>query len=131
VAVIGIAGTLVHRGAWIGQSSGLTSCEGLAAQVDAAVADRAVRGIALEIDSFGGEVAGVFDLADRIRAARAVKPVQAFVAEHALSAGYALASQANRIILPRNGAVGSIGVVALHAEMSGELAQRGIAVTLR
>lgn len=130
VAVIAIAGTLVHRGAWIGQSSGLTSCEGLAAQIDAAVADPAVRGIALEIDSFGGEVAGVFDLADRLRAARAVKPVQAFVAEHALSAGYALASQAHSITLPRTGAVGSIGVVALHAERSGELAQRGIAVTL-
>ncbi|MDP1669666.1 S49 family peptidase [Phaeovulum sp.] len=130
IAVIEIAGTLVHRGAWIGQSSGLTSYEGIAAQVDAALADPAVRGIALDIDSFGGEVAGAFDLADRVRAARLVKPVQAFVAEHALSAGYALASQADRIILPRTGAVGSIGVVALHTDMSGALDQKGVAVTL-
>ena len=130
IAVIEIAGTLVHRGAWIGQSSGLTSYEGIAAQIQAAVADPAVRGIALDIDSFGGEVAGAFDLADRIRAARAQKPVQAFVAEHALSAGYVLASQADRIILPRTGAVGSIGVVALHTDMSGALDQKGIAVTL-
>jgi ClpP class serine protease len=114
IAVIEIAGTLVHRGAWIGQSSGLTSYEGIAAQLQAALADPGVRGIALDIDSFGGEVAGAFDLADRIRAARAQKPVHAFVAEHALSAGYALASQADRIILPRTGAVGSIGVVAMH-----------------
>ena len=130
IAVIEIAGTLVHRGAWIGQSSGLTSYEGIAAQLQAAVADPGVRGIALDIDSFGGEVAGAFDLADRIRAARAQKPVQAFVAEHALSAGYVLASQADRIILPRTGAVGSIGVVALHTDMSGALDQKGIAVTL-
>ncbi|WP_372838698.1 S49 family peptidase [Phaeovulum sp.] len=130
IAVIEIAGTLVHRGAWIGQSSGVTSYEGIAAQIDAALADPAVRGIALDIDSFGGEVAGAFDLADRIRAARAQKPVQAFVAEHALSAAYALASQADRIILPRTGAVGSIGVVALHTDMSGALDQKGIAVTL-
>lgn len=130
IAVIEIAGTLVHRGAWIGQSSGLTSYEGIAAQLQAALSDPAVRGIALDIDSFGGEVAGAFDLADRIRAARAQKPVQAFVAEHALSAGYALASQADRIILPRTGAVGSIGVVALHTDMSGALDQKGIAVTL-
>ena len=130
IAVIEIAGTLVHRGAWIGQSSGLTSYEGIAAQIDAAVADPQVRGIALEIDSFGGEVAGAFDLADRIRAAREAKPVQAFVAEHALSAGYALASQADRITLPRTGAVGSIGVVTLHTEMSGMLEQKGITVTL-
>jgi ClpP class serine protease len=130
IAVIEIAGTLVHRGAWIGQSSGLTSYEGIAAQLQAALADPAVRGIALDIDSFGGEVAGAFDLADRIRAARAQKPVHAFVAEHALSAGYALASQADRIILPRTGAVGSIGVVALHSDMSGALDQKGVAVTL-
>ena len=130
IAVIEIAGTLVHRGAWIGQSSGLTSYEGIAAQLHAALADPGVRGIALDIDSFGGEVAGAFDLADRIRAARQQKPVHAFVAEHALSAGYVLASQADRIILPRTGAVGSIGVVALHTDMSGALDQKGIAVTL-
>jgi ClpP class serine protease len=99
-------------------------------RLQAAVADPGVRGIALDIDSFGGEVAGAFDLADRIRAARAQKPVHAFVAEHALSAGYVLASQADRIILPRTGAVGSIGVVALHTDMSGALDQKGIAVTL-
>ncbi len=130
VAVIATAGTLVHRGAWIGQSSGLTSYEGLAAQIDAAVHDPAIRGIALEIDSFGGEVAGAFDLADRIRAARDVKPVRAFLAEHALSAGYALASQADRITLPRTGAAGSIGVITMHTDMSGMLAQKGVAVTL-
>ncbi|MGF6862685.1 ClpP class serine protease [Rhodobacteraceae bacterium MBR-64] len=130
IAVIEIAGTLVHRGAWIGQSSGLTSYEGIAAQLQAALSDPGVRGIALDIDSFGGEVAGAFDLADRIRAARAQKPIHAFVAEHALSAGYVLASQANRITLPRTGAVGSIGVVALHTDMSGALDQKGIAVTL-
>jgi ClpP class serine protease len=130
IAVIEITGTLVHRGAWIGQSSGLTSYEGIAAQLQAALADPGVRGIALDIDSFGGEVAGAFDLADRIRAARTQKPVHAFVAEHALSAGYVLASQADRIILPRTGAVGSIGVVALHTDMSGALDQKGIGVTL-
>ncbi len=87
IAVIEISGVLIHRGGWIGQSSGQTSYEGIAAQIEAAASDPAVRGLALEIDSFGGEVAGVFDLADRIRAIRGRKPVWAFVAEHAFSAG--------------------------------------------
>ncbi len=130
IAVIEIAGVLIHRGGWIGQSSGQTSYEGIATQIEAAASDPAVRGLALEIDSFGGEVAGVFDLADRIRAIRPTKPVWAFVAEHAFSAGYALASQADRILLPRTGAVGSIGVVVLHADMSGQLDQDGVRVTL-
>ncbi len=130
VAVIEVSGVLVHRGAWIGQSSGQTSYEGIAAQIASAASYPAVRGIALEIDSFGGEVAGVFDLADAIRAARSAKPVWAFVAEHAFSAGYALASQADRIILPRTGAVGSIGVVVMHADLSGQLSDAGVTVTL-
>ena len=130
IAVIEIAGVLIHRGGWIGQSSGQTSYEGIAAQIEAAASDPAVRGLALEIDSFGGEVAGVFDLADRIRAIRGIKPVWAFVAEHAFSAGYALASQADRILLPRTGALGSIGVVVLHADLSGQLDQDGVRVTL-
>lgn len=130
IAVIEVSGVLVHRGAWIGQSSGQTSYEGIAAQLMAASSDPAIRGIALEIDSFGGEVAGVFDLADAIRAARTAKPVWAFVAEHAFSAGYALASQADRIILPRTGAVGSIGVVVMHADLSGQLSDAGVTVTL-
>ena len=67
IAVIEISGVLIHRGSWIGQSSGQTSYEGIAAQIEAAAKDPAVRGLALEIDSFGGEVAGVFDLADQIR----------------------------------------------------------------
>jgi signal peptide peptidase SppA len=130
IAVIEITGVLIHRGAWIGKSSGQTSYEGISAQIEAAASDPDVRGVALEIDSFGGEVAGVFDLADRIRALREHKPVWAFVAEHAFSAGYALASQASRILLPRTGALGSIGVVVLHTDMSGKLAQDGIAVSL-
>jgi capsid assembly protease len=130
IAVIGISGVLIHRGGWIGRSSGQTSYEGIAAQIEAAAGDTAVRGVALEIDSFGGEVAGVFDLADRIRGLRREKPVWAFVAEHAFSAGYALASQADRILLPRTGALGSIGVVVLHADLSGQLDQDGVRVTL-
>jgi len=130
IAVIEISGVLIHRGGWIGQSSGQTSYEGIAAQIEAAGYDPTVRGIALEIDSFGGEVAGVFDLADRIRAVRRDKPVWAFVAEHAFSAGYALASQADRIVLPRTGALGSIGVVVMHADLSGQLDQDGVRVTL-
>jgi len=130
IAVIEISGVLIHRGSWIGQSSGQTSYEGIAAQIEAAAKDPAVRGLALEIDSFGGEVAGVFDLADRIRAIRASKPIWAFVAEHAFSAGYALASQADRILLPRTGAVGSIGVVVMHADLSGQLDQDGVRVSL-
>ncbi len=89
-----------------------------------------MRGIALEIDSHGGEVAGCFDLADRIRAVRKAKPVQAFVCDHAYSAAFALASQAEKVIVPRAGGVGSIGVICLHADFSQQLEDMGIRVTV-
>ena len=47
IAVIEISGVLIHRGGWIGQSSGQTSYEGIAAQIEAAASNPAVRGIAL------------------------------------------------------------------------------------
>lgn len=130
IAVIPVTGTLVHRGAWLGQSSGETSYEGLAAQIETAAADHKVRGVALEIDSFGGEVAGCFSLADQIRELREKKPVWAFVSDHAFSAGYAIASQADRIIMPRTAGVGSIGVIALHADFSAQLESMGVQVTV-
>lgn len=130
VAVIPITGVLVHRGAWIGSYSGETSYEGIAAQIEAAASAQFCEGIALEIDSHGGEVAGCFDLADLIREVRETKPVQAFVADHAYSAAYAIASQADRIIVPRTGGVGSIGVICMHADYSRQLDEMGVKVTI-
>ncbi|WP_181164670.1 S49 family peptidase [Amaricoccus solimangrovi] len=130
VAIVPIAGVLVHRGAWVGKSSGQTSYEGIRAQLDAAADNPAVRAIALEIDSFGGEVAGCFGLADRVREIGALKPVRAFIAEHAFSAAYALASQAGEIVVPRTGGLGSIGVLCMHVDMSRALDTAGLGVTL-
>ncbi|SER49958.1 signal peptide peptidase SppA [Tranquillimonas rosea] len=130
IAVIPVTGTLVHRGSWIGQSSGETSYEGLAAQIESAASDPYVRGVALEVDSFGGEVAGCFSLADQIRELRSKKPVWAFVADHAFSAGYAIASQADRVIVPRTGGVGSIGVICMHADLSARVEAEGVKVTV-
>jgi len=130
VAIIEATGTMVHRGAWLGESSGETSYEGLAAQIEAVKADASVRGVAVEYDTFGGEASGVFDLSDMMRDLRSAKPVWAFIAESALSAGYAMASQSDRIIVPRTGAVGSIGVVCMHVDYSEKLADEGIAITL-
>ncbi len=130
VAVISVVGSLVRRGSYVGASSGVTSYEGLSAQVRAAAEDEEVKVIALEIDSFGGEADGIFDLGAQIRAARSIKPVHAFLADHALSAGYAIASQADTITVPPFGYAGSIGVVSMHADFSGQLDKAGVTVTL-
>ena len=129
VAVIPIHGTLVRRTVGLEAESGLTSYAGLAAQLDAAIGNPEVSAILLDIDSPGGESGGVFDLADRIRAASEVKPVWAVANDMAFSAAYALASAATRVFVARTGGVGSIGVIAMHIDQSVKDAKDGVRYT--
>ena len=129
IAVIPIHGTLVRRTVGLEADSGLTSYTTIASQLDAALANPNAAAILLDIDSPGGESGGVFDLADRIRAAAAVKPVWAVANDMAFSAAYALASAASRIVVSRTGGVGSIGVIAMHVDQSVKDAQDGVRYT--
>lgn len=129
VAVIPIHGTLVRRTVGLEAESGLTSYAGLTAQLDAALASPDVAAILLDVDSPGGESGGVFDLADRIRAASSIKPVWAVANDMAFSAAYALASAASKVFVSRTGGVGSIGVIAMHVDQSEKDAQDGVRYT--
>jgi signal peptide peptidase SppA len=91
--------------------------------------DPMVRGIALVIDSPGGEVAGCFELVDKLYDWRAEKPLWAFAADHAYSAAFAIASAAGRVAVTRSGGTGSVGVVTAHVDFSGYLDNAGIKVT--
>lgn len=130
VAIITVTGSLVNRGAWIGASSGLTSYEGIEAQLRDAANDGDVRAILLDIDSPGGEATGMFRLAETIRAVDKIKPVVAFVNDRAASAAYGIAASARQIAISQTSVLGSIGVVMLHLDRSGELASKGIKPTL-
>jgi ClpP class serine protease len=94
------------------------------------MADYGVRRIALLINSGGGDVAGNFDLVDRMFALRGTKPVQAFVNEHAYSAAFSIASVADKITMPRTGGDGSVGVLTSHVDVSGALDKNGYKITL-
>lgn len=130
VAIIPVLDTLVNRGAWLDSRSGLTSYEGIAAQLRAAGQDPDVRSVLLDISSPGGEAAGMAGLADLIRSVRQTKPITAFVNDMAASAAYGIASAASEIVVSPTSILGSIGVVMLHADRSGELAAQGVKPTL-
>ena len=129
VAVIPIHGTLVRRTVGLEAESGLTSYASIAGLLDEAVANPEAAAILLDIDSPGGESGGVFDLADRIRAAAKIKPVWAVANDMAFSAAYALASAADKVFVSRTGGVGSIGVIAMHVDQSQKDAQDGVRYT--
>ena len=129
IAIIPVHGTLVRRAIGIEAASGLMSYGEIAARLDAALADPQVSGILLDLDSPGGEAGGVFDLAARIRAANAIKPVWAHANDSAYSAAYAIAAAASRLTLSQTAGVGSIGVIALHVDQSIKDAKDGLAYT--
>ena len=130
IAVIPVQGTLVQKLGTLRPYSGMTGYDGIRASFLTAINDDAVKGICFDIDSPGGEVAGCFDLVDEIYAARGAKPIWAILSENAYSAAYALASAADRIIVPRTGGVGSIGVIVMHVDWSQRIKSDGVQVTI-
>lgn len=129
IAMIPVQGTLVQKLGTLRPYSGMTGYDGLRESILRAHADDQVRAIVLDVDSPGGEVAGCFDLVDTIYGLRGEKPTWAILSESAYSAAYAIASAADRIIVPRTGGVGSIGVITMHVDWSRALDDAGFAVT--
>lgn len=131
VAVIEVVGTLVAKLGTMDPWSGMTGYDGLIAKLDAATVDPDVRGILLDIESPGGEVHSSLDeCVVAIREAAAAKPVWAVCSDYAASAAYWLAAQADYVVVPPTGEVGSVGVVCLHADFSRALDKDGVTVTL-
>ncbi|MCC6860060.1 MAG: S49 family peptidase [Bryobacterales bacterium] len=129
VAVIEVSGSLVNRASGTDAQSGLTSYEQLGNEILDAATDPQVRGILLRFDSYGGEATGAWDVASLIEEAARVKLVWASVDDWALSAGYLLASAADRIWVTRTGGVGSVGIIAMHLDHSGWDAANGLRYT--
>lgn len=129
IAVIQARGPLFNDG-FIDLWWGWSGYKGLALQHEAAIADPEVRAVLWDISSPGGVGNGCFDLVDQIHASRGDKPIWAYANDTATSAAYAIASAADRVLLPRFGSVGSIGVWCAHVDFSEMLKEAGIAVTL-
>lgn len=130
VAIIEICGTLVQRQMGLRPYSGMTGYNAIRRNLLAALQNPEVRAIALDIDSPGGDCAGLFDLTDSIFAARGQKPIWAILDETAASAAYAIAAAADKITVPRTGYSGSIGVIVLHADLTRMLDKEGVTVTV-
>ncbi|MCK8784132.1 S49 family peptidase [Roseomonas sp. NAR14] len=126
IAVIPVRGILTSR-PWCWYDE--TSYDAIRSGFLGALGDPECRAIVLHLDSPGGEVAGLADLADVIFAARGTKPVWAILDEAAYSAAYWLASACDRIAVPRTGGTGSIGVITMHVDISRALDAGGVTVT--
>lgn len=129
VAYIEISGTLTRR--WgVGSYSGTTGYDGILTQLSDAVNDDSIKAIWFDIDSPGGTVNGLFDLADTIYSVRDAKPIHAMAADYAYSAAYLLGSSAGWFGVNESGGVGSVGVMTHHASFKEAHEKEGIKVTV-
>lgn len=128
IAFVPIRGVLLNDLGCIDPWWGCTGYDGIAAKAAAIADDEEVAGTILDINSGGGEVAGVEACARALAATG--KPMVAVLNEDAFSAAYWLACAADQIAVPRTGGVGSIGVVSIHWEWSRLLEKEGIALTV-
>lgn len=120
VALIPVAGIIDHKAnAFEEISSFSTSTEKISRHLQEALNDEEVKAIVFEIDSPGGTVPGVQELAQEIYNARERKPIVASVNSLAASAAYWIASQAEEVCITPSGEAGSIGVYTVHFDRSG------------
>tara|TARA_R110000824_G_scaffold188467_3_gene369831 strand:- start:24455 stop:25267 length:813 start_codon:yes stop_codon:yes gene_type:complete len=94
----------------------------------AAVNDPDIQGIMLAIDSPGGAVAGMEDLAEDVVAAAEVMPVHAFIDSQGASAAYWVASQAHTISAQKSALVGSLGTLLVVEDTSKAADMAGVKV---
>lgn len=111
VAVIPVTGPIFRYANLFTEVSGATSIEIFARDLRAALDNPAIKGIVLDINSPGGQVDGVNEAANMIRAGTQEKTIIAYVSGLAASAGYWLASAAKAVVVDDTAQLGSIGVV--------------------
>lgn len=128
IAVLPVYGILSQRGNMVNNASGPggTSVGALSQAFRASVEDPTISAIVLDVDSPGGSVFGISELADALFESRGRKPVVAVANSMVASAAYWLASQADEIVITPSGEAGSIGVITEHKDASKAEAAAGV-----
>lgn len=126
VAVVPVSGPIFRYANLFTEISGATSTGVLARDLQAALDNPYVRGIVLDINSPGGEVTGINELANVIYNARGKKPLVAYVGGTGASAAYWLASAADEIVIDETAVLGSIGVVMSYMDTTERDSKSGV-----
>ena len=132
IAVLPLYGVVTQRGNMVDDISGpgSTSTQKFTSALRQVLADDTVGQILIDIDSPGGSVYGVAELATEIVKARAQKPVVAVANSLAASAAYWIGCSASEFYVTPGGEVGSIGVWQAHFDYSKALEEEGVKPTL-
>lgn len=129
VAVVPVMGPITKRDSVWSLIFGGTSTTRLAQQLRSLAADDTVATILLNVDSPGGTISGLPEVAAEVRRAAETKRVVAIANDLAASAAYWIASQADEIVATPEALVGSVGVFTMHQDVSGFMDQVGVKTT--
>lgn len=131
LAIIPIAG-IITKGlpVFFQRYFGLCDVTRVAEMVDAAAQNPAVTRVAFRIDSPGGYITGVPELAEKIASLTATpgKTTFAYTEDMIASAAYWLASQCGRIYCTPSSMVGSVGVYCTYLDSSAAAEANGLRV---
>jgi signal peptide peptidase SppA len=106
-----------------------TSCEEFAQWFDSSINNPDIGAIVIDVDSGGGTTGGVEELSNKIYASRNKKPIIAVIDDYDCSAAYHISSAADQIVITPSGFVGSVGVYAVHKDISEAAQKAGIKYT--
>jgi len=112
VAVIPVSGPIFRMASLFTEISGATSIETLSTDFAEALDNPSVKSIVFDVDSPGGQVAGVQEFAAMIYEARGRKPMATYCGDLMASAALWIGTATGNVIAAHTARIGSIGVVA-------------------
>ena len=118
IALIPMHGVIGKRVGCFEKMSGAVDVDDVERLLDAALGDDDVEGILLHIDSPGGTVTGVPELANKVAAATSEKRVLSFTDNMAASAAYWIGCGADEFYAAPSASTGSIGVYLAWLDVS-------------
>ena len=132
IAIYPVVGSMVHRSTGMDAlSGGLTSYTDIQSDLTSLMANPKVKGILMDLDTPGGEAAGITELAQFMRSAAAQtgKPIWGLANSKACSGGYWLGAACEKLYAAPMSSVGSVGVVTVHTDASKAIEKKGLVHT--
>jgi len=130
VAVLPLHGPIAQRMNMMTAVSGGTSTEMFGKQFRAVMAEPGIGSVVIEVDSPGGTISGVEELATEIFKARGSKPIITQVNSWMASAAFWIGAAADEIVITPGGHMGSVGCIMPHLDVSKRDEKEGVKMTL-
>lgn len=125
IATLTVSGFITKKGSSLSEYPGNTAMRRMARK---ARSDDRVQAVLLRVESGGGSVMGVDDLARELRALANEKPLATYIEDIGGSAAYWLGAQAGRMFANPAAHVGSMGVYAVVYDESKAAQEAGVTV---